>query len=123
MNSIQSSRYIKRRMGEQLKKEILVRNGILTAEESREKPVVINCPRCSLVNQHENKYCSKCSYPLKPEAYEEIKSEEDKRMKILEEKQKQKDEQINQLIKKQERFEKLIQSLIDIGQLKPLPST
>jgi hypothetical protein len=30
MNSIQSSRYIKRRMGEQLKKEILARNGIIT---------------------------------------------------------------------------------------------
>ena len=57
---------------------------------------------------------------MKPEAYEEIKSEEDKRMKILEEKQKQKDEQINQLIAKQEKFEKMIQSLIDIGQLKPL---
>jgi centromere kinetochore component H (CENP-H) len=32
----------------------------------------------------------------------------------------EKDEQINQLIKKQEKFEKLIQSLVDIGQLKPL---
>ena len=86
MNSIQSSRYIKRRMGEQLKKEILVRNGILTAEESREKPVVINCPRCSLVNQHENIYCSKCSYPLKPEAYDEIKGMEEKRIQKLEQK-------------------------------------
>lgn len=43
-------------------------------------------------------------------------------MKILEENQKRKDEQINQLIVKQERFEQLIQSLIDIGQLKPLSS-
>jgi integrase/recombinase XerD len=76
MNSIQSSRYIKRRMGEQLKKEILVRNGILLSEEIKPKPVVINCPRCNLINQHENKYCSKCSYPLKPEAYNEIKESE-----------------------------------------------
>ena len=86
MNSIQSSRYIKRRMGEQLKKEILVRNGILSAEESKEKPVVIVCYRCAFINQHDNKYCSKCSYPLKPEAYDEIKSEEDKRIGTLQQK-------------------------------------
>src|SRR5918995_752358 len=98
MNSIQSSRYIKRRMGEQLKKEILVRNGILSTEESKEKLVVVVCYRCALVNAIENKYCSKCSYPLKPEAYDEIKESEVKRIKILEEKQKQKDEQINQLM-------------------------
>ena len=55
---------------------------------------VIDCNRCELVNAIENKYCSKCSYPLKPEAYDEIKSAEDKRMKILEENQKQKDEQL-----------------------------
>ncbi|MGH9980970.1 MAG: hypothetical protein ACRD6U_05385 [Nitrososphaeraceae archaeon] len=90
MNSIQSSRYIKRRMGEQLKKEILVRNGILSTGELKEEPVVVICHRCSIVNQYENKYCSKCSYPLKPETYDEIKSEADKRMKILEENHKQK---------------------------------
>ena len=63
MNSVQSSRYIKRRMGEQLKKEILLRNGIISAEESKEKPAVIICHRCALVNQYENAFCSKCSYP------------------------------------------------------------
>jgi hypothetical protein len=86
MNSIQSSRYIKRRMGEQLKKEILVRNGILSAEESKEKSVVIVCYRCALVNAIENKYCSKCSYPLKPEAYDEIKNIEEKRIETLQQK-------------------------------------
>ena len=120
MNSIQSSRYIKRRMGEQLKKEILARNGIITSDDLKGQPLIINCPRCSLINIFDNKYCSKCSYPLNPEAYEEIKSEEDKRMKILEEKQKQKDEQINYLISKQEKFEQLIQSLIDSGQFNPV---
>jgi integrase/recombinase XerD len=84
MNSIQSSRYIKRRMGEQLKKEILVRNGILSAEDSKENSVVVVCYRCALVNAIENKYCSKCSYPLKPEAYDEIKGLEEKRIKTLE---------------------------------------
>ena len=97
----------------------MIINGILSAEESKEKPVVIVCYRCTFINQHDNKYCSKCSYPLKPEAYEEIKSGEDKRMKILEENQKRKDDQINQLMKKQEKFEQLIQSLIDNGELTP----
>jgi integrase/recombinase XerD len=94
MNSRQGSRYIKRRMGDELKNEILVRNGIIQETEIKSKPSVIGCPLCQLVNTIENKYCSKCSYPLKPEAYDEIKSAEDKRMKILEENQKQKDEQI-----------------------------
>ena len=86
MNSIQSSRYIKRRMGEQLKKEIFLRNGIIFAEYSKEKPVVNICYRCSLVNQYENAFCSKCSYPLKPEAYDDIESMEEKRIKTLEQK-------------------------------------
>jgi integrase/recombinase XerD len=120
MNSRQSSRYIKRRMGDELKTKILQRNGIIQENEMKTKPIISNCPRCEFVNAIENKYCSKCSYPIKPEAYEEIKSAEDKRMKILEENQKRKEEQISQLIKKQEKFEQLIQSLIDIGQLKPL---
>lgn len=120
MNSKQGTRYIKRRMGDELKTKILQRNGILQENEIKTKPLISNCPRCDLVNAIENKYCSKCSYPLKPEAYDEVKLEEDKRMKILEENQKLKDEQINQLIAKQEKFEQMIQSLIDIGQLKPL---
>ena len=119
MNSKQGTRYIKRRMGDELKTKILQRNGIMQETESKVKLSILNCPRCELVNAIENKYCSKCSYPLKPEAYDEIKSEEDKRMIIVEEKQKQKDEQINQLIAKQEKFEQLIHSLIESGQLKP----
>jgi hypothetical protein len=39
---------------------------------------------------------------------------------VIKGKLQEKDEQINQLIKKQEKFEQMIQSLIDIGQLKPL---
>ena len=39
-----------------------------------------------LVNQYENAFCSKCSYPLKPEAYDEIKGMEEKRIKTLEQK-------------------------------------
>ena len=50
------------------------------------KTSVLNCARCELVNAIESKYCSKCSYPLKPEAYDEIKGMEDKRIKSLEQK-------------------------------------
>ena len=50
------------------------------------KSTIIDCPRCEFVNAIENKYCSKCSYPLKPEAYDEIKGMEEKRIKTLEQK-------------------------------------
>lgn len=79
MNSKQGSRYIKRRMGDDLKNQILVRNGIISEESAaaHRKPSVLCCARCSLVNAIDNKFCSKCSYPLTPQAYEEIKASED----------------------------------------------
>ena len=94
MNSKQGTRYIKNRLGNDLKEKILQYNGIISENSIKKKTSIIDCPRCELVNTIESKYCSKCSYPLKPEAYDEIKSAEDKRMKILEENQKQKDEQL-----------------------------
>lgn len=77
MNSKQPARYIKRRMGENLKNHILSREGIIP-EEQKEKPSIRVCPRCQLVNAQENKYCSAptCGYPLTTEAYEEIKRAE-----------------------------------------------
>ncbi len=47
------------------------------------KTSIFNCPRCELVNAIENKYCSKCSYPLKPEAYDEIKALENIEIKFI----------------------------------------
>ena len=85
MNSKQGVRYIKRRMGNDLKQKILEHNGIVTPEEMRKKPSVLICARCELTNAVENKYCSGCSYPLLPSAYEEIKESEEKRIKNLEE--------------------------------------
>ena len=85
MNSKQSARYIKRRMGNDLKQTILSHNGIIPPNELNRKPSVLNCPRCDSVNAVENKYCSKCSYPLVPSAYEEIKESEEKRIKMMEE--------------------------------------
>lgn len=85
MNSKQGTRYIKSRMGNDLKEKILTYNGI-THENEKKKPSILNCPRCELANILENKYCSKCSYPLKPEAYDEIKMNEENRIKNLEQK-------------------------------------
>src|SRR5205823_10686146 len=46
MNSKQGSRYIKRRMGNDLKNQILVHNGIIVDNEITKKPPVSICPRC-----------------------------------------------------------------------------
>jgi hypothetical protein len=101
MNSKQGSRYIKRRMGNDLKQKILVQNGIISEQQIEKKPSVLNCPRCSLVNAIENKYCSKCSYPLVPSAFDEIKAAEDIKFRAIE-------ERFNNM---QSMFEKLITSL------------
>jgi integrase/recombinase XerD len=91
MNSKQGSRYIKRRMGNDLKNKILVHNGIITDEAvvMQRKPSVLTCPRCSLVNAIESKYCSKCSYPLVPSAFDEIKEAENVKINSIQEKYEQ----------------------------------
>ena len=86
MNSKQGARYIKSRMGNDLKLKILVQNGIILEQQIERKPSVLNCPRCSLVNAIDNKYCSKCSYPLIPSPFEEIKAVEDMKFQAIEEK-------------------------------------
>jgi ribosomal protein L40E len=86
MNSKQGSRYIKRRMGNDLKQKILEYNGVISPEVSKRKPSILNCPRCYLVNAIENKYCTKCSYPLAPSAFDELKMEENVKFEKLENK-------------------------------------
>jgi hypothetical protein len=85
MNSKQGARYIKRRMGNDLKQKILLQNGIISEQQIERKPSILNCPRCNLVNAIENKYCSKCSYPLLPSAFDEIKAAEDMKFQAMEE--------------------------------------
>jgi hypothetical protein len=85
MNSRQGSRYIKRRMGNELKEKILEQNGIILDNAEVKKSTVIDCPRCQFTNQFENLYRSKCSYPLKPEAYDELKQKEENEMKKMKE--------------------------------------
>ena len=77
MNLKQGLRYIKRRIGDDLKNQILVRNGIISESEIKKKPSIHLCPRCEFVHSIQYKICSSCSYPLTPSAFEEIKSEED----------------------------------------------
>lgn len=86
MNSKQGSRYIKRRMGNDLKQKILIYNGIVPPPEIEKKPSVLSCPRCSFVNAVEYKYCSKCAYPLIPSAFEELKLAEELKISSMEEK-------------------------------------
>ena len=83
MNSRQGVRYIKRRMGNDLKQKILAYNGIIPIEEAKIRPSVLNCPRCELVNSRDTKFCSKCSYPLVPSAFEEIKMAEEVKINNL----------------------------------------
>jgi integrase len=68
------------------------------------------CPNCSEPNKPDSKFCAKCRMVLTYDAYHETLSG-----------QQEKDTQIQALMKKQEKFEQLIQSLIDAGQLKPVP--
>jgi integrase/recombinase XerD len=99
MNSKQGSRYIKTRMGNELKNKILEHNGIITEKEFIKKPSIQSCPRCDLINAFENKYCSKCSYPLNPEAFDEIKITENSKFVELEEKYDKMNNVLQNLIK------------------------
>ena len=122
MNSRQGARYIKSRMGADLKRAILTQNGIAVANDDnlKPKPSVRDCPRCSLINTLENKYCSKCSYPLVPDAFDEIKEAENSRLHILEEKHRQ---QMKDLEEKMDLQFKQIMSMVQqnptLAQLKP----
>jgi integrase/recombinase XerD len=74
MNSKQASRYIKTRMGDDLKRQILVHNGTISNCEVHPKTTVLTCGRCDLANIPDSKYCKKCGYPLAPSAFDEIKA-------------------------------------------------
>ena len=73
MNSKQPSRYIKTRLSDNLKNTILVHSGIISENEGKPKPAVLECGRCQTVCALDSKYCISCSHPLTPLAYEEIK--------------------------------------------------
>jgi integrase/recombinase XerD len=120
MNSKQGSRYIKRRMGNDLKQKILVQNGIISEQEVEKKPSVLACPRCTIVNAIDNKYCSKCSYPLVPSAFEEIKEEEGRKIQAIEQKYEQHIKEMREEMNQQfSQIMSLIQQNPKLAQVKP----
>ena len=86
MNSKQGARYIKRRMGNDLKQKILVYNGIVPPPDIEKKPSVLSCPRCTFVNAVEYRILLKMCIPLIPSAFEELKLAEEMKISSLEEK-------------------------------------
>jgi 4-hydroxy-3-methylbut-2-en-1-yl diphosphate synthase IspG/GcpE len=71
---------------------------IISEQQIEKKASVLNCPRCSLVNAIENKYCSKCSYPLVPSAFDEIKQAENIKFQDMEERFNTMESQMRSLI-------------------------
>lgn len=89
MNSRQPARYMKKRMGNNLKGQILAREGIILDENLKEKPAVIVCPKCTYVNAFEQKACSKCDWPFSSKVNEQIKAEQKQEVDSLREQLKQ----------------------------------
>ena len=84
MGSKQASRYIKQRMGDELKNKILERHGIKIANKQTQMVSRI-CGRCGYLNRLENKYCERvgCNYPLTQLALDEIKVAEQTKLQAL----------------------------------------
>jgi len=99
MNSRQGNRYIKNRMGNELKNKILEHSGISIEPLKKQKSAVFDCPKCEYVNPIENKFCDRCSYPS-VEGFEQIKLDEENRIKKLEEKYTQKISNIENTLEK-----------------------
>ncbi|HEY6534523.1 MAG TPA: hypothetical protein VIY08_01740 [Candidatus Nitrosocosmicus sp.] len=93
-----------------MENKILEHDGINIEPLKKQKLTVSNCTRCGLTNALENKYCSKYSYPLSPEAYEEIKQNEEKRFVELERKY------VEKLTDMGQKMEKIL-TRVDIQQL------
>jgi hypothetical protein len=68
MNSKQPSRYIKRSMGDFLRKNILAHNGIVIEGDSEEGRLTrrpfAECPNCRYINSMDCNLCAKCANPL-----------------------------------------------------------
>jgi integrase/recombinase XerD len=105
MNSRQGARYIKARMGNDVKNKILSQNGIITEQQARPTPSVRNCSKCEHVNAFHCLYCEKCSYPLTSEAYDRIKEEEDKKLLAMEDRVKKMERTLESISESNPTFE------------------
>src|SRR5919198_5009371 len=116
MNSKQPSRYIKPRMGNDLKKQILVHDGIISENELQKKATVLSCFRCKYVNTTDVKFCSKCSYPLTSQAYDEIKEAENRNIQTLQQKYEQ---DMNAMREQMNQIMSMIQQNPKLAKVKP----
>ncbi len=84
MGSQQPKRYIKNRMGDELKNKILEHCGI-KIENKQQQMVFRTCGRCNYVNKLESKFCEGkgCNYPLTQLALDEIKAAEQAKLREL----------------------------------------
>jgi len=84
MGSKQSRRYIKNRMGDELKNKILEHSGIKIINKQT-RMVSRPCGSCGYINTLSNKFCENkgCRYPLSQSALDEIKAAEDAKPQTL----------------------------------------
>jgi integrase len=95
--------------GNEASESLLEAYGIITKDQKSSDALrPKQCPNCNEPNKPDGKFCAKCRMVLTYDAYNETIDEKDK-----------KDKEIDLLMRKQENFERLIQSLIDSGQLQP----
>lgn len=98
--------------GNESSESILEEYGLIPKERKQTEALrPKQCPNCNEPNKPDSKFCAKCRMVLTYDAY----SETIEYTSI-------KDKQIEDLTKKQEQLEQLIQSLINSGQLTPIPS-
>ena len=88
-NTKQRNRYVKSKLGNDMKRNILERDGIFLDNNENIIPSIKICYRCTFINGYDYQICQKCGYPLSQEAWNRIKDDEEKRYKDLEEKMNQ----------------------------------
>jgi site-specific recombinase XerD len=77
-NTKQRNRYIKSKMGHDMKKNILERGGIFLDDNENIIPLSKICYRCTFVNGFDYQVCKKCGYPLSQDALNRIKEDDAK---------------------------------------------
>lgn len=82
--SKQPNTYIGRKFGPEIKRQILLHNGIKLDDSVIPKPVNQKCWKCNHVNALENNVCQSCGCPLTKKAYQEIRAKEEERYQSLE---------------------------------------
>jgi integrase/recombinase XerD len=102
-------------MSNDLKEQILAHNGIISDSQKQKRSSVLSCPRCELINAIDNKYCSKCSYPLVPSAFDEIKAAENERIQSIQVKYEQ---EIKSMREEMENKFRQILTKIEVARLK-----